>query len=129
MLNSTKTAAMLVLTIILITCQSARAGTVEYDLSKFDAKDWEIDGAAQLKVQADGLHILIPQGGKRVTVRLKKYFEDEFDVKLRFKRLKNPPRSDMRVGFFLENPAEKASAETVTRLPPWGMRMCKSADN
>ena len=94
---------------------SAQAGTVEYDLSKFDPNEWEISHPEYVKVEADGLHIRVPKPGITVSVVLKRYFGDEFDMKLRFRQKDPVEPTHLKVGFFLENPEEDARTETNYR--------------
>ena len=98
---------------------SAQAGTVEYDLSKFDPNEWEISHPEYVKVEADGLHIRVPKPGITVSVVLKRYFGDEFDMKLRFRQKDPVEPTHLKVGFFLENPEEDARTETNYRTEWW----------
>ncbi|HUU42910.1 MAG TPA: hypothetical protein VMX57_03975, partial [Planctomycetota bacterium] len=95
---------------------AARAGTVEYDLAKFNPEEWEVSHPDCVKVEADGLHVRVPKDAPRVTLRLKRWVSDELDMTLRFERVKFPPTSNLRVGFFLDNPDVKAHDEISSHI-------------
>jgi len=110
--------AILAVVLALTLPGTASGGTLEYDLSKFAPKEWDLEGAECLKVKPDGLHVRIP-AGKRVTVRLKRYFHDEFDMNVRFQRVELQPENHFRIGFFLENPDLDAHDEINYHTEWW----------
>lgn len=100
-------------------CGVAVAGTLTYDLAKFNPDEWEISHREHVKAEKDGLHVRIPTSGVTVSVRLKRTCRDEFDMKLRFDQTKLPPESHIRIGFFLENPDKKARDEINYHTEWW----------
>ena len=110
---------ILITLVVVLLSGSAGAGTVVYDLSRFKADDWEISHPEYVKVEPDGLHVRIPKPGVTVSVVLKRHFEDEFDMKLRFRQKDPVEPTHLKIGFFLENPEENARTETNYHTEWW----------